>query len=185
MSLPPKVLLLYAHPEIQRSIANQALLKVASQLEHVTLHDLYACYPDFFINTHHERALLLDHQVVVFQHPLYMYSCPALLNEWLDDVLCQKFARGNEGKALAGKYWRSVITTVEPEGGYPARGLGYHIDEILRPFQLIARACQMHWLPPLVIYGEQRLAPAALKNHEQEYQRWLKDPLSYGASHGK
>lgn len=47
MSQPPKVLLLYAHPESQDSVANRVLLRPAQQLEHVTVHDLYAHYPDF------------------------------------------------------------------------------------------------------------------------------------------
>ncbi len=49
MSQPAKVLLLYAHPESQDSVANRVLLKPATQLSNVTVHDLYAHYPDFFI----------------------------------------------------------------------------------------------------------------------------------------
>ena len=49
MSQPPKVLLLYAHPESQDSIANRVLLQPAHHLEHVTVHDLYAHYPDFLL----------------------------------------------------------------------------------------------------------------------------------------
>ncbi len=49
MSQPPKVLLLYAHPESQDSVANRVLLQPAQQLEHVTVHDLYAHYPDFLL----------------------------------------------------------------------------------------------------------------------------------------
>ncbi|HAI06509.1 MAG TPA: glutathione-regulated potassium-efflux system ancillary protein KefG, partial [Pantoea sp.] len=37
MSQPPKVLLLYAHPESQDSIANRILLQSAQALEHVTV----------------------------------------------------------------------------------------------------------------------------------------------------
>ncbi|XNM74326.1 NAD(P)H-dependent oxidoreductase [Escherichia coli] len=65
------------------------------------------------------RALLREHEVIVFQHPLYTYSCPALLKEWLDrDIkswFCQRAGRKTQ---LAGKYWRSVITTGEPESAY-------------------------------------------------------------------
>jgi glutathione-regulated potassium-efflux system ancillary protein KefG len=35
--------------------------------------------------------------VIVFQHPLYTWSCPALLKEWLDRVLSRGFASGPEG----------------------------------------------------------------------------------------
>ena len=50
MSQTAKVLLLYAHPESQDSVANRVLLKPATQLSNVTVHDLYALYPDFFID---------------------------------------------------------------------------------------------------------------------------------------
>lgn len=46
MFQPAKVLLLYAHPESQDSVANRVLLKPAMQLSNVTVHDLYAHYPD-------------------------------------------------------------------------------------------------------------------------------------------
>lgn len=47
MSQTAKVLLLYAHPESQDSVANRVLLKPVTQLSNVTVHDLYAHYPDF------------------------------------------------------------------------------------------------------------------------------------------
>lgn len=50
MSQTAKVLLLYAHPESQDSVANRVLLEPALQLSNVTVHDLYAHYPDFFID---------------------------------------------------------------------------------------------------------------------------------------
>ena len=52
MSQPPKILLLYAHPESQDSVANRILLQPAQAMEHVTVRDLYAIYPDFFIAVH-------------------------------------------------------------------------------------------------------------------------------------
>ncbi len=118
MSQTAKVLLLYAHPESQDSVANRVLLEPALQLPNVTVHDLYAHYPDFFIDIAYEQDLLRQHEVIVFQHPLYTWSCPALLKEWLDRVLSRGFASGAGGNELAGKYWRSVITTGEPESAY-------------------------------------------------------------------
>ncbi len=103
MSQPAKVLLLYAHPESQDSVANRVLLKPATQLSNVTVHDLYAHYPDFFIDIPREQALLREHEVIVFQHPLYTYSCPALLKEWLDRVLSRGFASGPGGNQTGGK----------------------------------------------------------------------------------
>lgn len=154
MSQPAKVLLLYAHPESQDSVANRVLLKPATQLSNVTVHDLYAHYPDFFIDIPREQALLREHEVIVFQHPLYTYSCPALLKEWLDRVLSRGFASGPGGNQLAGKYWRSVITTGEPESAYRYDALNrYPMSDVLRPFELAAGMCRMHWLSPSLFTG--------------------------------
>ncbi len=123
MSQPAKVLLLYAHPESQDSVANRVLLKPATQLSNVTVHDLYAHYPDFFIDIPREQALLREHEVIVFQHPLYTYSCPALLKEWLDRVLSRGFASGPGGNQLAGKVLGRGVSPGEP-------GKGLRVDAV-------------------------------------------------------
>ena len=181
MSQPPKVLLLYAHPESPDSVANRVLLTRARELEHVTVHDLYAHYPDFFIDIEYEQQLLREHQVIVFQYPLYTYSCPALLKEWMDRVLARGFASGVDGTALQGKYWRSVVTTGEPEGAYRAGGYnGYKMSDVMRPFELTAAMCGMHWMTPIIIYWARRQSPATLASHAEAYGEWLQSPLPHG-----
>lgn len=186
MSQPAKVLLLYAHPESQDSVANRVLLKPATQLSNVTVHDLYAHYPDFFIDIPREQALLREHEVIVFQHPLYTYSCPALLKEWLDRVLSRGFASGPGGNQLAGKYWRSVITTGEPESAYRYDALNrYPMSDVLRPFELAAGMCRMHWLSPIIIYWARRQSAQELASHARAYGDWLANPLSPEAADGR
>ncbi|CAM3771471.1 glutathione-regulated potassium-efflux system ancillary protein KefG [Rouxiella silvae] len=181
MSQPPKVLLLYAHPESPDSVANRLLLDRARQLDNVTVHDLYAHYPDFFIDIHREQELLREHKVIVFQHPLYTYSCPALLKEWMDRVLARGFASGAGGTALSGKYWRSVVTTGEPEGAYRPGGYNrYKMSEIMRPFELTAAMCHMHWMTPIIIYWARRQQPEVLASHAQAYGEWLQSPMPHG-----
>lgn len=103
MSQTAKVLLLYAHPESQDSVANRVLLEPALQLPNVTVHDLYAHYPDFFIDIAYEQDPLRQHEVIVFQHPLYTWSCPALLKEWLDRVLSRGFCQRRRRERTGGK----------------------------------------------------------------------------------
>ena len=85
--MPRRVLILYAHPMPRKSRANRALAEAVRGLEGVTFHDLYEAYPDFFIDVAREKALLVEHDVIVLQHPFYWYSAPALVKEWLDLVL--------------------------------------------------------------------------------------------------
>lgn len=61
--------------------------------------DLYAEYPSFQIDIEREQGRLLAHEVIVFTHPLYCYSTPAILKEWQDLVLEYGFAYGSKGTA--------------------------------------------------------------------------------------
>ncbi len=173
----PRVLILYAHPDPEQSIANRILLKKVRELEHVTVVDLYATYPDFFIDIHAEHQRLLAHDVIVFQHPLYMYSCPALLKEWIDTVLGKDFAFG-DSSALKGKYWRSVITAGGRKEAFEPLGYNrYSLSELLRPFEMTAALCQMHWIEPLVLYWARNVTDVERYQHAELYRLWLKDPL--------
>ncbi|MDR6508371.1 NAD(P)H-dependent oxidoreductase [Arthrobacter oryzae] len=44
-----RVLFVVAHPDLSQSKANAALVDAVRDLPHVTVHDLYATYPDFQI----------------------------------------------------------------------------------------------------------------------------------------
>lgn len=115
-----------------------------------------------------------------FNIPLYL-QLPALLKEWLDCVLSRGFASGMGGNALAGKYWRSVITTGEPEGAYRTGGYNrYPMEDILRPFELTAAMCHMHWLTPMLVYWARRQKPEVLESHATAYGDWLRNPLPHG-----
>src|SRR5688572_10508134 len=88
------VLVLYCHPMPHRSRVNRALLDAIRGVAGVTVHDLYETYPDFALDIAWEQLLLARHRVVVFQHPFYWYSTPALLKEWQDQVLTFGWAYG-------------------------------------------------------------------------------------------
>lgn len=178
LSARPRILVIAAHPEPTTSIANNLMLRKISTLDHVTIHDLYGKYPDFFIDVNHEQQLLLQHDVIVFQHPLYMYSCPALLKEWFDRVLSKGFAFGNQS-ALEGKHWRSVISTGGNEEAFGRHGYNkYPLDQILQPFELTASLCRMIWVDPLILYWARNVSEAERYDHAEKYYRWLMDPLA-------
>jgi glutathione-regulated potassium-efflux system ancillary protein KefG len=172
--MPQRILVLLAHPARRRSRANAALRAAAGEVEGVTLHDLYESYPDFLIDVDREQALLLAHDVVVFQHPVYWYSCPAILKEWMDLVLEHGFAYGRAGTALAGKVLLSAVTAGGPEATYGPEGINRHaIEEFLRPFEATARLCRMRWLPPFVVHGTHLLDAGDLARHAEEYRLLL------------
>ncbi len=170
-----RVLVLFAHPAFQKSRIHRQLAAAARTVEGVTFHDLYEAYPHFQIDVAHEQRLLLAHDTVVFQHPFYWYSGPALLKEWLDLVLEYDFAYGPRGTQLRGKSLRSAITTGGSAHAYTPEGHNRcTMDELLRPFERTAALCGMKWLPPFVVHGTVRLTdPAKIAAHAADYARVL------------
>jgi glutathione-regulated potassium-efflux system ancillary protein KefG len=164
------VLLALAHPALERSRANRALVKAVKGLAGVTFHDLYETYPDFAIDIEAEQEKLLAHDVIALQFPLYWYSTPALLKEWFDLVWLHGFAYGIDGNALAGKRLFAACTTGGAAKAYHAHGYNrFSMDDFLRPLEQTAYLCGMVWETPFVVHG------AALKNDEdlkEEAQRY-------------
>jgi glutathione-regulated potassium-efflux system ancillary protein KefG len=169
-----RILILFAHPALRKSRINRRLIAEARKLSGITVRDLYEEYPDFMIDVKAEQALLESHDVILFQHPFYWYSCPAILKEWLDLVLEHGFAYGAEGKALEGKWQGSIISTGGPESAYgPGRLVKFSVRELLAPFEQTARLCRMTWLPPFLVQGSFLLEDAALERHAVDYVRVL------------
>lgn len=168
-----QILILFAHPALEKSRINRQLIQAIRGLDAVTIHDLYEAYPTFHINVKDEQELLLAHDIIVFQHPFYWYSSPALLKEWQDLVLEYGFAYGHGGVALKGKKFLSSITTGGGEQAYQQQGHNYFsIREFLVPFEQTARLCGMEYLPPFVVHGTHQLQePQQITHHAQTYRR--------------
>lgn len=177
-----RVLLLFAHPAIGRSRVNRALLEAARGLDTPpTVHDLYECYPDFDVDVEREKALLLEHDVVVCQHPLYWYSTPALVKQWFDLVLQHGWAYGSGGDALRGKTWVQAVTTGAPAAAYCSEGRnGHSIREFLAPVERTAGLCGMEYLPPFCVHGALGLDDEGLERGAREYAAAL-DGLRTGS----
>ena len=172
---PKRTLILFVHPAYEKSRANRLLLQAVDDLQHVTVHDLYEEYPDFNIDVEREKALLVEHDLIVLQHPFYWYSSPALLKEWLDLVLEYGFAYGTGGTALQNKQLLTAITTGGSSEAYRSEGINrFSIRQFLRPFEQTAVLCGMRYLPPFVAHS-MHLRPEAevLEEYAQGYRRML------------
>jgi len=165
-----RILILFTHPRFEKSRVNRALLKDIGQHPAVTLHDLYERYPDFNISVEREKELLLEHQVIVWQHPIYMYSAPAMLKQWIDLVLEHGWAHGEGGDALKGKWIFNAIPSGGARSEYAANGFNrFSMGEILIPFQQTATLCRMIYLPPFAVQGTYRLTDADLEHYAARY----------------
>ena len=175
MSAPaPSVLVLFAHPALEKSRVNLELGEAVADMPGVTFCDLYELYPAFDIRVEEQQRLLTEHDLIVLQHPFYWYSSPAILKEYQDLVLQHGWAYGTGGTALQGKRMMQVITTGGSESAYTEDGLNrYTIRELLRPFERTARLCGMDYLPPFVAFGSLRMNADDIARYGREYRAIL------------
>ena len=169
---PRKVLVLFAHPALDASVANAPLFRTAQRTKGVTVIDLYAEYPKHHIDVEREQQRLLEHDVVIFQFPMFWYSTPAMLKEWQDLVLEYGFAYGSHGTALKDKLFMCSLTAGGTDQDYCSEGQNqYTIPELLQPIQQMASLCHMQYLPPLVLFGSRTAKQEArLSSHNQLWQ---------------
>jgi len=166
------VLVLFAHPALEKSRVNRVLVQEIRDLPGVTVHDLYEVYPEHDIQVEREQELLLSHDVIVFQHPFFWYSTPAILKEWQDLVLEHGWAYGTGGTALHGKRMLSAVTTGGREAAYSREGHNrFTVRELLAPIEQTARLCGMQYLPPFVVHGTHGMSPEQVVRHAADWRR--------------
>jgi glutathione-regulated potassium-efflux system ancillary protein KefG len=173
--LPPhkrRVLVLFAHPALERSRVNRPLAEAVQDLDDVTFNDLYESYPDFDIDVEREQRLLVTHDVIIFQHPFYWYSTPAIIKEWQDLVLEHGWAYGSGADALRNKVLMNAITTGGTEATYCHEGSNRcTMRELLLPIAQTAALCGMTFLPPFVVHGTHELTSSQISEHAVAYRR--------------
>jgi len=167
------VLILFAHPRFEKSRVNRLLLKAVGGLEGITVRDLYEEYADFNIDSEKEKMLLLEHETIVWQHPLYNYASPPLIKQWIDLVIEYGWAHGIGGDHLKGKTIFNVLTTGGTRQAYSSGGHGFTLREFLAPFEQTARLCGMHYLPPFVVHGTFLLSDPEIQTYGNLYRSLL------------
>ena len=171
-----KTLVIVCHPAIENSTVNRQLALAATELPDVSVRYLYTLYPDFKIDVAAEQTALSQADRIVFQFPFYWYSAPALLREYLDQVLTYGWAYGERGTALQDKELLLAISAGAHESGFCHDGkVHYTITELLRPFQATCNYTGMRYLAPFIIFDTINLSSTALQQHTQNYCHVLQD----------
>ncbi len=169
-----KILILFAHPRYEKSRVNKALLEGIHRLDCITIHDLYELYPDFNVDTAREQELLLEHQIIVWHYPLFLYGPPAMVKQWMDLVLEHGWAHGAGGNHMEGKQVFATITSGGSRESYSHGGFNRHtMPELLFPMQQAAYLCRMTWLPPYVVQGTYLLTDGMLADYVEQYSQVL------------
>ncbi|QIG52289.1 hypothetical protein G5V57_02300 [Nordella sp. HKS 07] len=166
-----KVLILFAHPRPSRSLVQRMLYDAVRELSGITVHDLYAAYPDFEIDVEREQERLLAHDVIVLQHPFYWYSSPAIIKEWLDRVLEIGWAYGPGGNRLHRKFLMNAISTGGDAAAYHHGGRNrFEIADLLSPFNQSAHLCGMGYLEPFAVFAGHWMTSEDLALRISDYQ---------------
>jgi glutathione-regulated potassium-efflux system ancillary protein KefG len=174
-----RILILFAHPRFERSLNNAVLIRNIPSIPGITSHDLYERYPDFNIDVEFEQKLLSEHDVIIWQHPFYWYSAPALLKQWIDMVLEFGWAYGPGGTALQGKVVFNVISAGGQRAAYSREGYNrFTISEFLSPFEQTAFLCKMTYLPPFALHGTHRLTKDEVISVGKQYHSLLETLVS-------
>ena len=101
-----------------------------------------------------EQAALRKADVIVWQFPIYWYSAPAKMKQWIDDVLAYGFAYGSGGDALKGKKLLISVTTGGSKDEYTPEGAEhFFLKDFLIQFEQTALFCSMTWLEPVASYA--------------------------------
>jgi len=167
-----RVLVYFAHPTPHKSRINSAMLQSLEGLEDVTVRKLYDLYPDFHIDIKLEQRLLVEHNVIVWQHPFYWYSAPPLLKEWIDLVLEHGFAFGHEGNALKGKKVLTVTTTGGRQEAYREDGRNnFTMRQLLAPYEQTVNQCKMTYLPPFIVHGSLLIDEEHIRKAATDYRK--------------
>ncbi|MFT4736360.1 MAG: glutathione-regulated potassium-efflux system ancillary protein KefG [Cyclobacteriaceae bacterium] len=182
-----RILVIFAHPRFEASNVNKQLVEQFLGMPEVTVRDLYELYPDYQIDVQAEQKEILQHDIIIWHHPLYWYSAPPMLKLWIDEVLEFNWAYGPRGVFLKGKIVMNLITAGGSAKAYQATGSNhYSIREFLRPFEQTARLCHMSYLPPFAVLNSYRQTSKALQQYKDHLRSLLEafqqknfDPASY------
>ncbi|MBP6115464.1 MAG: NAD(P)H-dependent oxidoreductase [Neisseriaceae bacterium] len=167
MSTP---LVIVAHPQLTQSRINAAWMAALRQVPSVTVHDLYARYPDEVIDVQAEQQQLAAHDRIILQFPFQWYNCPPLLKKWLDLVLEHGWAYGPGTVALHGKQLGIAVSTWSRATDYQKDDrYGRTMEELTSPFEVTALRISMHYLPGFFLNGVGEIDDQQLATNAEAY----------------
>lgn len=132
--------MILAHPRLEDSIGNKIISSKLAD-NNTEIRHLDKLYPDFKIDIKAEQEALLLADTIIFQYPLFWYSMPAIMKEWIDKVIQYGFAFGKDSYNLENKKLIVSFTIGSPIKDYPQEV----IQKIAFPFQGLANYCKLEY----------------------------------------
>lgn len=177
-----KILVVQAHPTMEKSIVNKAMLNLVEDKDNIEVRKLYDLYPTWEIDKKKEQAALESADRIVLQFPFYWYNMPALMKKWFDEVFEYNWAFGPEGDKLKGKELLAAITIGGPDWSYQAGEYNtFAVSEFLKPLQQTAILAQMAYRKPFKLHDAVRVGlsndSSELRSVANAYYAHITDPL--------
>lgn len=168
-----------AHPNLAASKLNKALLAEVAKHPEILVRDLQKLYGNLTFNDHinpkEDQKIIEESERIILQFPFHWYSTPAVLKQWLDDVLSFGWAFGTETPKTAGKKLLVAITTGGTHKDYQPNGYNnYFVTEFLNPFIQDAKLCKMEFAGAFFVQGANVITEAELEAKAKEYVKFVK-----------
>lgn len=166
-----RILVICGHPNLEASVANKAVLNTLQEHygNRIKIRPLDQLRTDGTFNIAAEQQALREADTVIFQFPVYWYATPAILKQWMDEVLLYGFAYGHTGDALRGKRLLVSVTAGGQEQPYK-EVLPHDLPTFFAPFEDTAAFTGMKWLDPVYSYGALPAGGEQENNHESIVQ---------------
>jgi len=147
-----KTLIILAHPDLTRSMANKKLKEIAEKNTDVIVHNIYEEYPNGKINLEKELNLLKETETLILQFPM----------QWFEE------------KILANKKIGLAITTGGVKEIYDGK-----LEGILAPFLLSIDYLNAKNIPIFSIHGVMpgKISEAEIEENAKKYVEYLKNNI--------
>ncbi|MBE7175118.1 MAG: NAD(P)H-dependent oxidoreductase [Mucilaginibacter polytrichastri] len=173
-----KTLVMIFHPDIGSSKVNRRwITELEKYPQEFRVHEVYKACPHSRIDVPREQALIEEHEVIVFQFPLYWFSSPPLFKQWQDEVLSYGWAYGrNSGFALRDKRIALSISAGAEEREFGPGGLyRYTLAELTAPLEVTFHYVKADYRPLFAFYGAgTRVLPEQIEQGTADYLAWLR-----------
>ncbi|MBS4770315.1 NAD(P)H-dependent oxidoreductase [Carnobacteriaceae bacterium zg-ZUI240] len=141
-----KTLVLSAHPTPLQSHSQSFFKETVQSLKEVTYIEL--------VNEQPNVEQLMQYDRIIFQFPVYWYSAPSLLKNWMDETIL------GDDRRLNGIEFGIVAVFGVSKSHYQAGGKAlYTPSEMLRPFEMFANHLGMVYLPPFCVFQFDYMCP--------------------------
>ena len=147
-------LIIAAHPNMAGSTVHSCWLAAVRQAKLAHVHEIGQSYPTGTIDVDNEQRLIEAHDRIILQFPIFWYSVPAVLKNWIDRVFSHGWAYGRDGDAFVGKELGLAYSTGTAAEAYRAGGRNhFSMSELTKPLELTAIFIKARFLPSFILHG--------------------------------